>query len=139
MARKPPSFSWAERPVATSRASPSSISREVVGSPHDRRVQLLGAEAAGDHFDVLVEIGGRLDVVLLEHRLGEAVGTASFRHRHLLAVQPLDGFLVALELRRVGAHQEGVALVPAQSQVGDDADVGHVLLGCGYDGRHVPM
>ena len=109
------------------------------GLPHHRRIELAGAEVGGDHLDVLVQVLLRLDLEFLEGRLCEAVGAASFRHGDGLAVEPADRVLVVLELRRVVAHEEGVALVPRQPEHADQPDIGDLGLRGGDNPGHVAV
>ena len=67
----------------------------------------------------------------------EAIGAASFRHRNRFAVQPFDRLLCVLELRRVLAHQERIALVEGEAEIRHEADVGDVLLRGRDNRRHV--
>ena len=107
------------------------------GLPDDCRIELAGSEAARDDLDVLVQDRRRRDAFLLEGLLSEAVGAAAQRHRDTLAVQPLDAFLGVLELWGIGSREEHVALVGADAQRRDDADIGDLLLGRRHDARHV--
>ena len=73
----------------------------------------------------------------LEYGLRETVGAASLRHRDRLAVEPLERFLGRFELRRIGAHEEDIALVVAEAEHRNDADVANIGMAGGHDGRHV--
>jgi len=63
--------------------------------PDDGGIELLGAEAAGDDLDALVQVLGGLDLEAFEDGLGEAVRAAALGHRDGLAAEPFDGVLGA--------------------------------------------
>src|SRR6516164_1033532 len=87
--------------------------------PDHRCVELVGAKAAGDDLDALIEIFRRRDIETLKYCLGEAVGAAALGDSDRLAVQPLDGLIRRFEIRSVVAHQEHVALVVTDAEHGD--------------------
>ena len=105
--------------------------------PDDRRVNLAGAEVAGHHLDVLVQVILRRHALLLEHGLGKTVRTGALGGGDLLAIEPLHRRLWRGEGRRILAHQKDVAHVLAHADGGHQADVRDFGLGGRDDGRHV--
>ena len=54
-----------------------------------------------------------------------------------LAVHPFHSFHTVRELRRIVLYEEHVALLSGCTQYRDHADINCVLLGRGYDRRHI--
>jgi hypothetical protein len=105
--------------------------------PNDRGVEFVDAKPARDELDALVQVSRGRDLLFGEHRPGEAVRAAAFRHGDRLAIEPLKGGLRIRKRRRIVAREEHVALVPTQPDMGHDADIGNLSLRGPDDRGHI--